>query len=135
MPLADWLARKWVTKHQATREEIAELLALADRDLQQCQAQGLNADWRLAIAYNAALQCATAALAASGYRATREAHHYRVIYRGSCIIVMSPGLRCIPIIKNLVRKSVWHQQTSANAKHSIVAEVHHWLEDGGGANP
>jgi hypothetical protein len=68
-----------VTKHQATRDEIADLLALADRDLQQCQAQGLNPDWRLAIAYNAALQCATAALAASGYRATREAHHYRVI--------------------------------------------------------
>jgi len=33
----------------------------------------------LAIAYNAALQLATAALAAAGYRATREAHHYRVI--------------------------------------------------------
>jgi hypothetical protein len=31
------------------------------------------------IAYNAALQAATAALAASGYRATRDQHHYRVI--------------------------------------------------------
>ncbi len=29
-------------------------------------------DWRFAIAYNAALQAATAALAASGYRASRE---------------------------------------------------------------
>jgi len=79
MPLADWLARKWLTKHRATPDELADLLALADRDLQQCRAQGLNPDWRLAIAYNAALQCATAALAASGYRATRQAHHYRVI--------------------------------------------------------
>jgi hypothetical protein len=33
----------------------------------------------LNIAYNAALQSATAALAASGYRVSREAHHYRVI--------------------------------------------------------
>jgi len=33
----------------------------------------------LNIAYNAALQAATAALAAEGYRAAREAHHYRVI--------------------------------------------------------
>jgi hypothetical protein len=31
------------------------------------------------IAYNAALQAATAALAAAGYRATRDQHHYRVI--------------------------------------------------------
>jgi len=31
------------------------------------------------IAYNAALQAATAALAASGYRASRDSHHYRVI--------------------------------------------------------
>jgi hypothetical protein len=39
----------------------------------------LSEDWQLAIAYNAALQCAVAALAACGYRASREAHHYRVI--------------------------------------------------------
>ena len=31
------------------------------------------------IAYNAALQAATAALAAAGYRAGRDQHHYRVI--------------------------------------------------------
>ncbi len=33
----------------------------------------------MSIAYNAALQTATAALAAAGYRATRDSHHYRVI--------------------------------------------------------
>jgi UDP-N-acetylenolpyruvoylglucosamine reductase len=38
-----------------------------------------RADWRFAIAYNAALQAATAALAAAGYRASRESHHHRVI--------------------------------------------------------
>jgi hypothetical protein len=31
------------------------------------------------IAYNAALQAAAAALAASGYRASRDQHHFRVI--------------------------------------------------------
>ena len=39
----------------------------------------MPADWRFAIAYNAALQAATAALAAAGYRASRESHHHRVI--------------------------------------------------------
>lgn len=79
MSLSEWLVRAWVTEHRATREEIANLLALADRDLRECEASGLSPDWRLTIAYNAALQCATAALAAAGYRAGREAHHYRVI--------------------------------------------------------
>jgi hypothetical protein len=55
------------------------LLELADRDLKNSQVMELDADWRLNIAYNAALQAATAALSASGYRASREAHHYRVI--------------------------------------------------------
>ena len=41
--------------------------------------KGMSPDWRLNIAYNAALQLATAALAAAGYRASRESHHYRVI--------------------------------------------------------
>jgi len=66
-------------EHISSREEIANLLAVADRDLADCRTPGLSADWRLNIAYNAALQSATAALAAEGYRAAREAHHYRVI--------------------------------------------------------
>jgi hypothetical protein len=79
MTLSDWLARKWLATHHTSRQEIADLLALAERDLTACRTPGLDPDWRLSIAYNAALQLATAALAASGYRATREAHHYRVI--------------------------------------------------------
>jgi len=68
-----------VRSHRTTRREIADLLAVADRDLEQCRDPGLHPDWRLAIAYNAALQCATAALAAAGYRATQQAHHYRAV--------------------------------------------------------
>ncbi len=40
---------------------------------------GLHSDWRFNIAYNAALQLASAALAAAGYQAERSNHHYRVI--------------------------------------------------------
>jgi len=49
------------------------------RDLKDSQAKDVSDDWRFAIAYNAALHAATAALAAAGYRASRENHHYRVI--------------------------------------------------------
>jgi hypothetical protein len=79
MTLQNWLQNSWVVKHAATRNEIANLLGIADRDLTACQVKELPSDWRFAIAYNAALQAATAALAVAGYRANREAHHYRVI--------------------------------------------------------
>ncbi len=55
------------------------MLGVADRDLHDCAVKDLSEDWQLAIAYNAALQCATATLAACGYRASREAYHHRVI--------------------------------------------------------
>lgn len=79
MSLKDWLQNGWLVEHQPSPREIADLLAVVDRDLADARAKGLSPDWRLNIAYNAALQAATAALAAEGYRAAREAHHYRVI--------------------------------------------------------
>ena len=75
MALEDWLRNGWLVEHKTSPAEIAELLAIADRDLADCRARGLSPDWRLNIAYNAALQASTAALAACGYRASREAHH------------------------------------------------------------
>jgi len=79
MSLRDWLNNGWLIEHKTSRQEITDLLAVADRDLADCQAEGLSPDWRLGIAYNAALQAATAALAIAGYRATRAEHHYRTI--------------------------------------------------------
>lgn len=79
MSLQDWLKNGWLTQHKPSRQEIRDLLGVADRDLADCATPGLSADWRLSIAYNAALQLATAALAASGCRASRDSHHYRVI--------------------------------------------------------
>jgi hypothetical protein len=77
--LESWLRNRWLVQHTSSSEEIANLFALADRDLDACQTKNLPTDWRFAIAYNAALQAATAALAAAGYRASRESHHHRVI--------------------------------------------------------
>lgn len=79
MSLIAWEKNGWLVAHKASPQEIQDLLGVAERDLQDCATKGLSDDWRLAIAYNAALQCATAALAACGYRASREAHHFRII--------------------------------------------------------
>jgi len=79
MTLQSWLLNDWLRPHKTSLNEVSDLFSLIERDLADCQAEGLSADWRLNIAYNAALQAATIALAASGYRAGRESHHYRII--------------------------------------------------------
>ncbi len=80
MSLRDWLINRWLDEHETNAEEIENLLALADRDLHDAQATELSVDWRFNIAYNAALQLAGTALAASGYRIVRSGpHHHRTI--------------------------------------------------------
>ncbi len=79
MSLNDWHKNGWLRKHETSKQEIGDLFHVADRDLLDCEAKGLSPDWKLSIAYNAALQLATAALAACSYRAERIAHHYRTI--------------------------------------------------------
>lgn len=79
MTLNDWLEKGWLAIHRPDRREIRELLDIANRAISDAQVKGISADARLSIAHNAALQLAAAALAATGYRAGREAHHYRAI--------------------------------------------------------
>ena len=63
MTLQRYLENSWIREHRTSPEEIAELLAIAERDVEQSATPGLAAEWRLAIAYNAALQLAVAACA------------------------------------------------------------------------
>ena len=79
MSLENWLQYGWLKTHKTSRREIADLFVIADRDLRACRTPELVPDWQFNIAYNAALQLATAALAAAGYQAERANHHYRVI--------------------------------------------------------
>ena len=79
MSLESYLHSRWIRRHDSSSREIADLLALADRDIDQSQTKGLGPEWRFDIAYNSALQSATAALAVAGFRAERANKHLRVI--------------------------------------------------------
>ena len=79
MTLTLYLRNRWIREHRSSRDEITRLLAIADRDIEQSQTEGLGAEWRFDIAYNAALQLATAALAAAGYQAERQNKHMRTL--------------------------------------------------------
>lgn len=66
--------------HEPSREEVTNLLAVGERDLQDSRVAGLSADARMTLAYSAALQFASAALVAAGYRPVRGGdHHFRTI--------------------------------------------------------
>ena len=90
--LEDWLADKLIEKHRPSAGEIANLLHICDRDLEKCRITELGPDWRLSIAHNAALQAATAALAAAGYRARKEGQHYRVVQSLAFTINTDPAI-------------------------------------------
>jgi HEPN domain-containing protein len=79
MSLEGWLNKKLIERHRTSEREIAGLLNLCDRDLEKVAIVELGPDWRLSIAHNAALQAAKAALAAAGFRARKEGHHYLLI--------------------------------------------------------
>ncbi len=78
MSLRDWADSGWLRSHSTSRDEIAGLLGIVERDLADAR-RDISADWRFGIAYNAALRLCTALLYAEGYRAERNLQHYRTI--------------------------------------------------------
>lgn len=105
--LQRYLENSWIQRHESSPQEIAELLAIADRDIGQSQTPGLGPEWRLSIAYNAALQLATAALAAAGYRAERQNKHQRTI-------------ECLAFTLQLERRDVDFLDLCRRKRHSNV---------------
>ena len=79
MSLENWLSVAWLRNHETSRQEIANLFAVVDRDIEASQVPNLGPDWSFDIAYNAILQAASAALAAAGYQAERANKHKRML--------------------------------------------------------
>jgi len=79
MTLRKWVEYGWLRPHESSREEIRNLLAVVDRDLENARIEKLSPDWRFGIAYNAALKLCTVLLYASGFRADRELAHKRTV--------------------------------------------------------
>jgi len=65
-------------RHRTDCREVADLLAVAQRDIADAQVDGVSVDRRFATAYSAALQLATLVLHASGYRAAAQRGHHAV---------------------------------------------------------
>lgn len=102
MTLSDWLANRWIVPHEPSVDDIDDLFAVIDRDLEDAAVSRLSEDWRLGIAYNAALQLATLALAAEGYRPGRDRAHERAIL--SLRFTLRADARTVDLIDAVRRK-------------------------------
>ena len=69
----------WIFFVPTTPAQIAELRAIADRDLADARTERLSTDWQFGIAYNAALKLCTILLYAEGYRPEKNLAHYRTL--------------------------------------------------------
>lgn len=79
MSLESWAKNGWLRPHQTNRQQIADLLAIVERDLADARNTSVSADWQFGIAYNAALKLCTILLYASGYRPEKNLAHYRTL--------------------------------------------------------
>jgi hypothetical protein len=78
MSLSDWAKSGWLKPQQPTRDQIAKIFGVVDRDLEDSK-RSLSPDGKFNIAYNAALQLCAIALLAEGWRPDKLNAHYRTI--------------------------------------------------------
>ena len=78
MSLRQWQTNGWLKVEPTSRDEIANMLAMVDRDLKDA-AGSISPDWRFGIAYNAALKLCTVLVRAEGCRPSHGLQHYRAI--------------------------------------------------------
>lgn len=78
MSLKDWASNGWLRPHEPSKQEMAGLLSIVDRDLNDAE-RNISADWQFGIAYNAALKLCTMLLHASGYRPEKTLQHFRTL--------------------------------------------------------
>lgn len=79
MSLTQWFNSGWLRPHQTDRQELANLLAIVNRDIADAGASDISADWKFGIAYNAALKLCTMLLYAAGFRPEKTLAHNRTL--------------------------------------------------------
>ena len=86
--MEQWKSNGWLKSHRTDAGELANLLAIADRDLADAGAEGLSCDWKFGIAYNAALKLCTILLYDAGYMPEKSLAHYRTL--SSIVYTLGP---------------------------------------------
>lgn len=124
--------------HSPTRQEIARLIASAQRNLRDACIAGLSAETRFDVAYKAVMQCSLVALMANGFRpsTSEPGHHATAIHSLSITIALS-NERCIVLdklrrLRNLsdysgVDVSEEEAASCIRSAESLLASLEAWL--------
>ena len=75
-----------LVKQDSSEAEIADLLKIVERDLDDSAQTEISDDWQFGIAYNAALKLANILVRSSGYRVKGQGHHMNTIAMISLIL-------------------------------------------------
>ncbi|MCK9484377.1 MAG: hypothetical protein M0R34_08445 [Candidatus Marinimicrobia bacterium] len=124
MNLENWSSNGWLKPHQTSRQEIQKLLNLIRRDLKDSQSTDISADWRFAIAYNAALTCCQIALYCRGYEVARgQSEHYRIIQ--SLTMTIGEELAPVKTYLNACRnkRNIADYESAGSVSAAEVAEL------------
>jgi hypothetical protein len=79
MSINNFIKSGILVKQDSSKDEIADLLKIVERDLEDSAQTEISDDWQFGIAYNAALKLANVLVRASGYRVKGQGHHMNTI--------------------------------------------------------
>lgn len=140
MTLENWnKENRWLKKEESSPEEIADLLSIIDRDLRQATIASVSADWRLSMAFNAALQCALTALRAEGYKLPVVPGHHEKAFI-TLKYTIGPKVELIEKLQSFRRKrsNVTYDSAGSTSKtevdelikhaKTLKIELMHWLK-------
>jgi hypothetical protein len=118
MTLEKWAEYGWLKAEPTSRDEIRNLLAIADRDLRDANVALISEDRRFEAAFSAARTSASIALRATGYRtSTQTGHHIRTIE--SLELTIKADAELIQRLKTLSKK---RNATSYDAAGNVSAQ-------------
>lgn len=79
MSIDNFIKSGVLVKLDSSKDEIADLLKIVERDLEDSSNTSISDDWQFGIAYNAALKLANILVRSSGYRVKGQGHHMNTI--------------------------------------------------------
>ena len=120
--MANLLKIGQLKEHAADADEIARLLAAAQRSLADARSKAISAETRFDAAYKAITQTGLAALMAHGYRpdTNRPGHHMTIIQ--SLTLTLGVDGSRIAVLDTLRRKRNLADYTGEDIDDSSVAE-------------
>ncbi|OIO34470.1 MAG: hypothetical protein AUJ70_01000 [Candidatus Omnitrophica bacterium CG1_02_40_15] len=78
MALENWFEQGKLVKHKATKEELAAILGVVERNFQDASIKGLSSDQKYILSYQAAFEASLALIKCHGFRPIKAGHHYIV---------------------------------------------------------